>query len=147
LSGIVEQTMKEALVPEITDRAARDLAINKMLTELNSLFRYEPISELDDVRRLVPTMTEEQFDEVLRARHNRIMCSRCKNAARYWERMKKGADSLYKKALCIVCMEREAEKFYQRMLKRSKDPNEGRYKITALQARMKAKGIEVANAG
>jgi hypothetical protein len=127
-------------VPEITDRQARDKAIDVMLKDYNSLFYFEPmLLELEDIRRLVPTMPEAAFERFLATRHGRILCARCPKAARYWEHMKN--DSFYKRALCTECMEFEAEKFYQRKLKRFVDPNAGHYLITALQARMKSKGL------
>ncbi len=99
-------------------------------------FGFEPIREIEDVRRLVPFMKEDEVQAYLLERSDRIVCRYCPRAAEHWERMNR--DPEYKVAICTVCRDKEVARITAAR-EPKKDPYEGRYIVTAQQAQDSAR--------
>jgi hypothetical protein len=119
---------------ENNETATMVAILNSVMGSFSSKYYFEIMTELDEVRRLVPAMPEPAFDEFLRTRHGRVLCADCPKAARFWERNK--IDSYYKRPLCATCMDRITQKLYER---KQRTPESNRYKVTAAEARFLSK--------
>lgn len=116
----------------------RGKVINNLAESLNSMFYYQVIPEIEEVRKSASEMTDEQFLVHLRGLNILYRCADCFDAAQYFERMRR--DRYYSRPLCIVCRDKNVERLFLNKRYAKRDPNDGHYKITAQQASAIMKG-------
>lgn len=101
-------------------------------------FYWEPIPEIEQITKLAPFNNEQEMAAYLLKRDGRVLCDffgrGCLKAATHIERMHK--DSFYKRTCCTVCRNAQIQRTYERRMRKQRDPNEGRYTVTAEDARM-----------